>query len=41
MMAGGPLVVHLQRPVQIFEFSLLDKAAKRAAELLSVTKQLI
>jgi hypothetical protein len=28
---GFPLVAHLQRPVQIFEFLLLDKAAKRAA----------
>jgi hypothetical protein len=34
-------VEHLQRPVQIFEFSLLSKAPKSAAELFSATEQLI
>jgi hypothetical protein len=38
---GAPLVAHLQRSVQIFEFSLLVKAPKGAAKLFSATAQLI
>jgi hypothetical protein len=38
---GALLVDHLQRSVQIFEFSLLDKAPKGSAKLFSATAQLI
>jgi hypothetical protein len=38
---GAPLVAHLQRPVQIFQFLMLSKAWKRAAKLFSATELLI